>query len=92
MTIYIVCEVYVNATGCLNIINMYVTSDKQKSQLNINSLYHYLYGISIVAHRLVPKRRLNKQRQLLSNARNNRKTMLCNPFLSNGPVDTRIKQ
>jgi hypothetical protein len=49
--------------------------------------------LSIVAHRPVAKQRFCKWRQLLSNVSkiyvgNNRKTGLCNPFLSNRLVNT----
>jgi hypothetical protein len=51
----------------------------------------------IVTYRPVAKRWLCKRRSFLGNARNiharnNRKTMLCNPFLSNGSVNTRLQQ
>jgi hypothetical protein len=51
--------------------------------------------IDTVAYRPVAKRRLCKNRPLLGNARNihalnNTTTVLCNPFLGNGSVNTPI--
>jgi hypothetical protein len=57
----------------------------------------YFSNLNNVAYRPVAKPWLCKQRPLLGNAcnlhaRNNRTTVLCNPFLSNGYVNTSLQQ